>query len=109
MDIWFRLVSSQGKPYIRGMADMVYLPSSAVVHEFRNAVKAEYPNALSLVHASQLSVYVNKDAFVKNRNYPLSPHHLLKGHGKTKEEALFVVAEDVVLAYPTTSSQRITE
>ena len=62
--IWFHLYdSANGVPYMGTTADYVTLPPSAVIDQFRDAVKAECSNKLSSIHASDLLVFKNKQSF----------------------------------------------
>jgi len=61
------LDSATGEPYKGTTADYVSLPPTAVIAQFRYAVKARYdqPNYLREIPSSALLVYKNKAAFDK--------------------------------------------
>ncbi|KAJ3329493.1 hypothetical protein HDU76_007808 [Blyttiomyces sp. JEL0837] len=94
--LWFLLVdAATGLPYRGTTATSVSLPPDSVVDQFRDAVKAEKPNKLSSVDASDLVVYKNKDAFDKRdadegKEEPLDPTESLGLLG-SKEDMLVVV------------------
>ena len=104
--IWFHLYSSANKPFKGTSVSSVLRSSLANVNEFKYAVKAEYPNKLSSVDASQLRVYKNKDSFDKrdadigkvnqamilSQEEPLKEGSIVDGLGETEYDALIVVA-----------------
>ena len=63
--IWFHLYdSANGVPYMGTTADYVTLPPSAVIAQFRKAVKAEYSDShLKGIGPSDLKVFKNKQSF----------------------------------------------
>ena len=64
--IWFHLYDYEtGKPYKGTTADCVSIPPSAVIAQFRKAVKAECSNTLSSIDANKLLVFQNKQSFEK--------------------------------------------
>ena len=64
--VWFLLLdAATGEPYKGTSADYVSLPSTAVIAQFRDAVKTKYSNKLSSVDAGELLVYKNRVAFDK--------------------------------------------
>ena len=66
--IWFHLYdSANGVPYMGTTADYVTLPPSAVIAQFRKAVKAEYdqPGYLKDIPSGKLLVFQNKQSFDK--------------------------------------------
>ncbi|KAL7474436.1 hypothetical protein ACHAW6_000410, partial [Cyclotella cf. meneghiniana] len=66
---WFLLLdSATGQPYKGTTADFVYLPSSAGVAEFRDAVHVKNSNKLTGRDASDLLVFKNKAAFDRRNN-----------------------------------------
>ena len=67
-NIWFHLYDyGTGKPYKGTTADYVTIPSSAVIAQFRKAVKAEYdqPAYLKDIPSGKLLVFQNKQTFDK--------------------------------------------
>ena len=80
LTIWFILVDSEnGEPYKGTSADALFLPPGSAIFQFRKAVKAEHPNKLASVDASQLLVYKNKSVFRKGKENPLRSSCLLDG------------------------------
>ena len=64
--VWFLLLdSATGLPYKGTSATKVSLPPTAVIAQFRDAVKAKHSNKLSSFDAADLLVYKNKAAFDK--------------------------------------------
>ena len=65
--IWFHLYDYEtGKPYKGTTADCVSIPPSAVIAQFRKAVKAEYSDShLKGISHSDLLVFQNKQSFDK--------------------------------------------
>jgi hypothetical protein len=101
--VWFLLLdSATGLPYKGTSADYVFLPSTAVIAQFRDAVIEKFDKQKSSVltgfASSQLDVYKNKAAF-NNRNAtvdegmeePLEEDSFINGYGASKKEALVVV------------------
>ena len=76
--IWFQLYDyGTGKPYKETTATSVSLPSTAVIDQFRKAVKAECPNKLSSIDPSDLLVFKNKDAFDKRDSTEEKVNHFI--------------------------------
>ena len=69
-NIWFHLYDyGTGKPYKGTTADYVTIPSSAVIAQFRKAVKAEYSDShLKGISPSDLLVFQNKQSFDKRNS-----------------------------------------
>ena len=78
--IWFHLYDyGTGKPYKETTATSVSLPSTAVIDQFRKAVKAEYdqPGYLKDVPSGKLLVFKNKDAFDKRDSTEEKVNHFI--------------------------------
>ena len=96
--VWYLLVDSNGQPYKKTSADLVELPSTCVIAQFRDAVKLKSSNKLSSFDAADLVVYKNKESFEKRdseveqeRKEPLEVDAVVVGLGTTKNDALIVV------------------
>ena len=99
--VWFQLVdSATGEPYTGTSVSSLVRSSLVVpvVDQFREAVKAEYPNRLSSVDSGALIVYKNKSAF-DNRNLAdnegkeeqLYPGYSLASFGASWADPMIVV------------------
>ena len=77
--IWFHLYDyGTGKPYKETTATSVSLPSTAVIDQFRKAVKAEYSDShLKGIGPSDLLVFKNKDAFDKRDSTEEKVNHFI--------------------------------
>ena len=99
--VWFQLLdSASGKKYKDTNTSSVLRSSLVVpvVDQFRDAVKAKFPNTLSSVDSGALRVYKNMATFEKRnasvaeeREKPLNPSCPLDGLGETEEDALIVL------------------
>ena len=96
--IWYRLLdSSTGQPFLGTTADFVQLDSStAVIAQFRDAVKTKNTSILTAIVASQLLIYPNKSAFEKRNSandkaQPLKVSSSLNSRGESEDDALIVV------------------
>jgi hypothetical protein len=88
--VWYELVdSATGLPYKGTRAAMLTFCYSDHVFLFKKAVKAENPNILSTVDASQLVVYKDRAAF-DGKQEPLEEDSLVEGLGKLLKEAIIV-------------------
>ena len=78
--IWFHLYDyGTGKPYKETTADYVSLLSTAVIAQFRDAVKVKYdqPGYLTDSPSGQLLVFKNKDAFDKKDSTEEKVNHFI--------------------------------
>ena len=95
--VWFQLYDFvEGLPLKATSATRVFVSASAIVDDFRKAVKADHSNKLSSVDAADLQVYRNKAAFDKRndagaKEEPLAEDFIIDGLGTSKKDALCVV------------------
>lgn len=60
LQIWYSLIQADGKPFTNFTLDFVCLPSSAIVHDLRKALKAKHAHDfLKGISADSLRVYKN--------------------------------------------------
>jgi hypothetical protein len=85
-------VQADGRPFRNSTADKVTIPSTSDVADFRKAVKAENPNKLSFIDASDLKVYKN---MAELRGKPIEEDAAMNGLGEElgmhKKNALLVL------------------
>ncbi|KAI9321163.1 hypothetical protein BDR26DRAFT_883578, partial [Obelidium mucronatum] len=89
--VWYYLTDEEGKAYQGVGADTVSISSEADVVDFRDAVYQENKAGLSGVSAVSLKVYSSREDITDSTKGPLVFDVSLKGMGKGRTTALYVV------------------
>ncbi|KAF0698094.1 Aste57867_11262 [Aphanomyces stellatus] len=63
--VWFVLLDDKGQAFKETTTNFVMIPSDSYISEFKNAVKAQNPNMLASLDATELKVYANVDELHK--------------------------------------------
>ena len=90
--IWYQLVDSDGNPYKNTQTVIISLKAKAYVCDLYEAVYSKNISILTGIVSAQLKVYKNR----ASKDSPLKPDDIIKGLGKSVEDALIVVVPNIV-------------
>jgi hypothetical protein len=103
--LWYVLIDKEGRLFAQTTVNSVALPGSAMIEEFRRAVKAENAEILGMISKPRLLIYRNMAAYMTKKP-SLRLSSLVSTIGETSEdifEALVVLVPPAAMLFEVSS------